>query len=123
MSIDDDSNGVNFRGSPSSRLAPVMSGMRENLPSAMSFDGKSGMSPSGPSMTGTNWKLSGDSAEEVLYALRSVARLAPRIHEKVSFVVALPAHSGVALTKLVHSISRRVAFNTGIVPANPELMI
>ena len=40
-------------GEPSSRTVPAMNGILENFPAAKSFEGRSGMRPSAPSITGT----------------------------------------------------------------------
>ena len=46
---------ISISNPPSSRFVPAMNGNFANFPCANSLEGRSGMSPSGPSMTG--WKI------------------------------------------------------------------
>lgn len=107
---------------PSSKTVPAMNGMFENFPAAKSLDGRSGMIPSGPSMTGTKRKGWGNEAAVCSQASRSVAVSALCMHENVSPGGAL-AQAGTLEANVSHAISRREALNSGVVLAEPDSKI
>ena len=99
-----------------------MNGMGANLPSAYSFDGKSGISPSGPSITGANGNSSCASPPAVAYACMRVSMFAFLKQSNVA-LGSTPAQSGTAAMKFCHSCSRRVLGRTGSVFAVPDWKI
>lgn len=83
---------------PSSRLVPVMNGTRSNLPCVNSFDGKSGYSPSGPSISGSKPKISGELAIEFKIPANISLELAFRKQRIVLSVVAFGAQDATPAT-------------------------
>ena len=99
-----------------------MNGILENLPAASSFDGRSGMRPSGPSITGTNKNGSGKDAATCSQEARSDTVSTLCMHAKVSPAVAF-AHAGTSETKASQTTSRRDALKKDSVPADPDSII
>lgn len=99
-----------------------MKGILANRPAARSLDGKSGMTPSCPSITGVNKNCSGKEAAVSSHALRSVLVLAVLEQEKVSSWDAV-AHEGTLETNVSHTTSRRAGSKTGSVFAEPDSKI
>ena len=96
-----------------------MNGILENFPAASSLDGRSGMRPSGPSMTGTNKNGSGNVAATCSHEVRSDAVSTLCMHSNVLPALAF-AHAGTSETKASQTTSRRDALKKGIVPAEPD---
>ena len=109
---------------PSSRLVPAIKGIFENLPAAKSREGRSGMTPSGPSRTGTKMNGWGKDAIVCCHAARSaaVSTLALRMQLNVSPAVA-SAHAGTLETNVSQTGSRREASKRGKVLADPDSRI
>ena len=100
-----------------------MNGIFENAPFAMSRDGKSGMTPSGPSMTGANINSPGMSAAALAKPSRMSSILAFCAHGIDVPAAMVSAHPGRAETNVSHAGSRCVALRTGSVPAEPDSRI
>ncbi|CAK5277260.1 unnamed protein product, partial [Mycena citricolor] len=86
-------------------------------------DGRSGIKPSGPSITGLNGTCSLVSAKEVSSPSRSSCVVTFRRHENVKCVFAKEAQEGTPATKLVQIFSRRVAGKIATVACDPDSKI
>ena len=108
---------------PSSRLVPPMKGMFAILPCDRSFEGRSGMSPPGPSITGVNRNSPGIKPFATFQA------------EIISSVVAfwaqgmdvpratVPLHPGTFATKVSQAGWRWEALKSGSALPKPDSMI
>ena len=110
---------------PSSKFVPAMKGRRAKCPALMSFEGMLGKRPkeSSESIVGTNPNNSGTSASAWLRPIEISDVFAFLKQSKVSLVPANDAHEVTPETKFVQSISRRDAWKSNDVAAEPDSKI
>ena len=107
---------------PSSRFVPVIIGMRANCPSANNDDGRSGIIPPGPSITGEKGKNDCVPSSAILVALSNASKLVDRRQASVSPCDAF-VHSGTAETRSCHRSSLSEARISGFEAAEPDSSI
>lgn len=97
-----------------------MNGICANSPFANSLEGKSGITPPGPSITGENPISSWISPMASTVALKSSAVEAARRQVKVSLVLIADAHSGTPATKDCQADSRAGPWRRVCEAAEPD---
>ena len=111
---------MSARYTPSSRFVPAMNGIFANLPAARRREGRSGMTPSGPSMTGGKRNWPGISWSALCHAARTSSRLAFCAHGTDVPAASESAHPGRFAANVSHAGSRCDALKTGSVFAEPD---